>query len=117
MAGNWSNVVTIELNGDVATYARIQTTKDAAYYLLDHWTGAKTPEYRVAIESCSRALKGDLSDDDVCMHFVAAAREAQLTLVTRSDQLAIEGFEADILMAVEENLLADLHAVSSSLSK
>ncbi len=71
MAHGWAETVTIELRGVSNVYVRIRSTRDAAHYLLEHWTSAKTSTYRIAIQSCSKALQGELNDSEACLRIVS----------------------------------------------
>lgn len=109
MAKCWQNTVTIELSGNVHAYTRIQSTEEAAHYLLDHWPGQRTPTYCAAIRSCTKALKGELSDAAAYLLFIAAVQEARVALVMGRRFIDADSFELDVQQVLAESVLADLH--------
>lgn len=110
MAQSWQNTITIELNGQAHAYTRIQSTKEAAHYLLDHWPGRRTPAYCAAIRSCTKALKGEMSDAAAYLLFITAVQEAQVALVMGRRLINADPFEQDMQQVLAESVLEDLHA-------
>lgn len=109
MAQCWQNTITIELNESVHVYTRVQSTEEAAHYLLDHWPGQRTPAYCAAIRSCTKALKGELNDAAAYLFFMAAVQEARVALVMGRRFVDADPFELDMQQVLAESLLEDRH--------
>ena len=107
MAQMWDNTVTIEMRGAPGAYSRIETTEDAARYLLDHWTPQRTGAYQAAIQYCAKALRGEVSKSAAYLLFMTAAREARLSLVMARASAGADLFETDLQQALAESVLSD----------
>jgi hypothetical protein len=112
MAQSWDKIVTIETDGIAHSYTHIQTTEDAARYLLDHWSAHRTPSYQMAIVSCAKALRGQISASAAYLCFMTAVREAQLILVTARSHAGSDLFETGIQQALAESVLHDTPPIS-----
>ena len=107
MAQLWDNTVTIEVHGAPGAYSRIETTEDAARYLLDHWSPQRTSAYQAAIQCCAKALRGEVSKSAAYLLFMTAAREARLALVMARTPAGTDLFETDLQQALAESVLSD----------
>ena len=112
MAQSWDKIVTIETDGIAHSYTHIQTTEDAARYLLDHWSAQRTLSYRTAVESCAKALKGQVSGCAAYLCFMTAVGEANLPLVTARSPAGADLFETDLQQALAEGVLHDTPPIS-----
>lgn len=125
MAGKWARNLTVETeeNGGVA---HIQSTEDAAYYLLDRWRRERSAAYCSAVRMCAKAIRGEVSHEGAYISFMALVREANLALVSHPKYEEIDDFVNEIGMVIAENILSDLkglwlhnrpdHHVSRALS-
>ncbi|MGB3813169.1 MAG: DUF982 domain-containing protein [Shinella sp.] len=112
MAQSWGKIITIEIDDTSHACMHVQSTEDAARYLLEHWTGQRTSFYRIAVQSCAKALKGEISDCAAYLCFMTAVREAQLALVTARCHAEADLFEAGIEQALAESVLHDTPPIS-----
>lgn len=111
MAGNWSSTVTIETGKAADAYARIQSTHDAANYLLNDWAKERSPIYCAAIRTCAKAIRGEISHEAAYITFMAAVREANVALVANRRGSAADTLEWDIETALAEDILTELKAL------
>ena len=110
MAGNWARAITIGIDDATESFACIQSTRDAAQYLLDQWTKERSPAYCAAIRMCAKAIKGEASHEGAYVAFMAAVREANLALVSNRMLGACDQFEIDIGQVLAESILRELRA-------
>lgn len=75
--------------------------RDAAHYLLDQWTKERGPAYCAAIRMCAKVIKGEASHEGAYISFMAAVREANLSLVSTRTQAERDELEADISQVLE----------------
>ncbi len=114
MAESWSRTITIEIGETSGVFTRIETTRDAAFFLLDHWQLSPSPCYCTAVRTCTKAMKGEMSHEAAYLSFMAAVREGSVpTISTRRDEKTDE-LESEISSAVAENILAELKALRSN---
>lgn len=109
MAGRWSRTITVDA-GEALEFAYIRSTQDAARYLLENWGGARSAMYCAAIRLCAKAIKGEVSHEAAYISFMAAVREANLSIVSNrslddNDHLALE-----IAKGLAENILVERRA-------
>lgn len=110
MAKSWASTITVEVDNEHGMFSRISDTRDAANYLLDRWTKERTPAYCAAIRMCAKAIKGEASHEGAYISFMAAVREANLSLVSTRTQAERDELEADISQALAESILFELRS-------
>ena len=59
----------------------LRNAQDVSDFLLNNWTGKRSPKHRAALQACHDALAGDKPVMTARRAFLAAAREADV-LVT-----------------------------------
>ena len=116
MGGIWSSTVTIETGKAADAYARIQSTHDAANYLLNDWAKERSSIYCAAIRACAKAIRGEMSHEAAYITFMAAVREAQLALVANRRCSAADTLEWDIETALAEEILTELKALRTPVN-
>lgn len=116
MAGVWASTVTIETGKAIDAYARIQSTHDAAHYLLNDWAKARSPIYCAAIRTCAKAIRGEISHEAAYITFMAAVREADVALVANRRGSAADALEWDIETALAEDILTELKALRTPVN-
>ncbi len=99
----WPTSLTVELNGVSKRYARIRSTRDAAYFLIDSWGGECDATYCKAVIHCTMALKGEMRDDVALDSFVRAARSSRINVQTVSD-VSLTIFERELELALGHSL-------------
>jgi hypothetical protein len=99
----WPNALTVELNGVSKRYARIRSTRDAAYFLIDSWRGERDATYREAVIHCTMALRGEMKDDVALDSFMRAARSSRIPFQTASD-ISLKLFERELKLALRHSL-------------
>lgn len=105
----WNNVVTIEIRGERKSYARINSTRDAASYLVDEWPGERDRSYMSAIIYCTKALRGEIPDRGAMSAFINAASASGLRYMSSPMKVSIvDEFELAIIKAANESLAHDL---------
>lgn len=110
MAKRWESTVTVEVGTESGMFSRISDTRDAARYLLDQWTKERTPSYCAAIRMCTKAIKGEVSHEGAYISFMAAVREAKLSLISSRIREGQDELEADICLALAESILVELRS-------
>ncbi|SIR15083.1 Protein of unknown function [Rhizobium sp. RU33A] len=110
-SGSWDKTVTIELGGKSKTYARISTTRGAAYYLLDQWPGSRDHAYKQAIVSCTKALKGEANDEAAFASFVQAAIVSGLEYTSAPSDTPYD-LEQEIARALTHSMMNDMRSPS-----
>ncbi|MDQ1194384.1 preprotein translocase subunit SecD [Rhizobium sp. SORGH_AS 787] len=109
----WKNVVTIEIRGERRSYARINSTRDAASYLIEEWPGERDRSYSSAIISCTKALRGEAHDQSAMSAFINAASASGLRYMNSPTIVStVDEFELAITKAVTESLADDLTETS-----
>ncbi|WP_411033086.1 DUF982 domain-containing protein [Shinella sp. BYT-45] len=116
MAEVWATTVTIEMNDAAGTFTRIHSTREAAYYLLDHWAKARSPAYCAAVRMCAKAIRGEVSHEAAYVAFMAAVREANFALISSRRANVSDELERDIEVVLAESILAELKALWPSSS-
>ncbi len=66
---------------DAVTFYRIETIRDAAEALLNHWPVDDGEEYLMAIHACVDAIHGRIGPDAVRDALVKAAEEAGVSVL------------------------------------
>lgn len=107
MAAKWPRILTVE-TAAIDAVKHIESTADAAYYLLDHWTKNRSPAYSHAVRMCSKAIKGEIAHEAAYIAFVAAARDANFALLSNRRINGSDQFEIDVERSLAESILADL---------
>lgn len=107
----WPSIVTIAIKDSTTFYSCIQNTRDAAHYLLENWPGLRSPNYCAAIRLCTKALKGESTDEAAYISFVAAAREANVAHVLNRRRNDADQLEIEIQQAVAENVLSEFRGL------
>lgn len=103
----WNRPVTIELDGIATQY--IRNTREAAWCLLDDWTAEKrSASYQRAVIACAKAMAGALPDPAARILFLAAARDANLSVALASDIREFDTFYADLTEATHEAMFSGL---------
>lgn len=106
---SWNNIVTIEIRGERKSYARINTTRGAASYLIDDWPGERDRAYTRAIVSCTKALKGELDDRSAMSDFIHAASVSGLRYMSSpASETLRDDFELSLIEATKQSIAADL---------
>ncbi|WP_420820672.1 DUF982 domain-containing protein [Rhizobium tubonense] len=90
----WNRPVKIRLKGWEAIC--IRTTAEAARCLINDWPAKKDNIYRLAVVSCTNALRGRLPDIAARIHFIAAAQAVDLDPVICPDIREPDQFVADL---------------------
>lgn len=111
MTAAWRTTVTIERTAPTEAYARINSTRDAAHYLIEEWPAERSDHYRAALRLCTKALRGETSHEAAYISFIAAAREAKVPLLLYRRWEEPDQFAIDIQHAVAENMLDDVRLV------
>lgn len=114
MTSVWATTVTIDTGETPNDFARIHSTKDAAYFLLDHWQRDRSPAYCTAIRLCAKAIKGEASHEAAYIAFMAAVREANVTTVTSRRRREDDQLSLAIGTALAEGILLELRAIWAS---
>ncbi len=111
---SWNNVVTIEIGGERKSYARINTTRGAASYLIDQWPGERDSAYTDAIVSCTKALKGEIDDRSAMSAFIHAASISGLRYMSSPASRSLhDDFELSMMEATMQSIAADLEGPKS----
>jgi hypothetical protein len=109
-SGIWSSTVTIELGGQSRRFARITTTRDAASYLIEEWPGSRDTAYKEAIVTCTKALKGEATDETAFSSFVQAATASSLRYLS-SAAFTPDEFESEIMQAARRSVTEEMLAL------
>lgn len=107
MAGKWARNLTVETE-EGGNVAHIQSTEDAAHYLLDRWKRERSAAYCRAIRMCAKAIRGEVSHEGAYISFMALVREANLALVSHARHEDIDDFVHEIEEMIAESILSDL---------
>lgn len=104
---SWDRIITIEINGK-RRVARIANTRDAAYCLLEDWPVKNGFSYHRAILGCTKALKGEASDEEAQFCLTDAAEDARLPFVVSLGAANLDTFDSEIAAICDELVLQDL---------
>ncbi|MCR6502039.1 DUF982 domain-containing protein [Shinella sp. CPCC 101442] len=111
MAAHWARKITLEIGERGSTFAHIESTQDAAHFLLDHWRMARSPLYCAAVRYCTKAIRGEISHEAAYISFMAAIREANVALISVRRQYESGNIEYNIATALSESIFEDLKLV------
>jgi hypothetical protein len=98
----WNRTVTIEINEKSHAVARIENTRDAARCLLEYWPRKTGYYYHRAILGCTRALRGELPDEDARLYLTDAARDAQLSCIVSLGPAVLDPFDSEIAAVCDQ---------------
>lgn len=62
----------------------LYTAQDASDYLLNSWTGKRSPKHRAALQACHDAIAGDKPAMIARRAFIAAAREVDVLVTDKA---------------------------------
>jgi len=62
----------------------LRTAREANDYLMNSWTGKRSPKHRAALQACHDALAGDKPAMIARRAFVAAAREVDVLVTDKA---------------------------------
>lgn len=62
----------------------LRTPREASDFLLNSWTGKRSPKHRAALQACHDALAGDKPAMNARRAFIAAARENDLLVIDKA---------------------------------
>ncbi len=62
----------------------LRTPREASDFLLNAWTGKRSPKHRAALQACHDALAGDKPAMNARRAFIAAARENDLLVTDKA---------------------------------
>jgi hypothetical protein len=109
MAGRWSTTITVDA-GEAHEFSRIRSTQDAARYLLENWQGERSAMYCAAIRLCAKAIKGEVSHEAAYISFMAAVREANVSIVSNRSLADDDHLMLEIARSVAEDILVERRA-------
>lgn len=98
----WNRTVTIEINEKAHAVARIENTRDAARCLLSVWPHKSGYYYHRAILGCTRALRGELPDEDARLYLTDAAHDARLSCIVSLGPAVLDPFDSEIAAVCEQ---------------
>lgn len=107
MAGKWARMLTVE-GGEPDSFAHIQSTEEAAYFLLDQWKRERSASYCRAVRMCAKAIRGEVSDEGAYIAFMALVNETKLALVSNTRYEERDVFLDEIERILSESILLDL---------
>lgn len=93
---NWNRIITIEIGTKTHAVVRIQNTRQAAQCLLGDWPIKAGYCYHRAILACTRALRGELPDEDVRFLFTDAVDDAHLPYIVSLNTTLLDSFDSEI---------------------
>lgn len=108
MAGIWSRHIAVEKSEPSGSIAHIESTRDAAYFLLDHWKSDLSNTYRAAINMCTKAIKGEVSHEEAYVAFMGAVQEAKMIAVSSRHFIEEDNLEFQIATVLAESILSDI---------
>lgn len=88
----WKAHVEITSAGDSSSAQKVNSNREAAHLLLDHWSGVRGRAYKADVIDCTRALRGIVSQEIVRIRLKDAALEAglQYKVVNAPDEFEME---------------------------
>ncbi|MDB5524477.1 MAG: hypothetical protein JWM58_2240 [Rhizobium sp.] len=110
-ANGWNRAVTIEMGGESRVVARVASTREAAYLLLQDWPKKSGYYYHRAIVGCTMALKGKLTDEDARFYLTDAATDALMPYVISLGPAYLDAFDAEIAEVCDQNVFKDQHYI------
>jgi hypothetical protein len=94
--GTWNRIITIEIGTKTHIVVRIENTRQAAECLLGDWPAKSGFYYHRAILACTRALKGELPDEDARFLFTDAIDAAHLPYLVSLNNISLDTFDTEI---------------------
>lgn len=68
----------------VGTNLQLRTAREASDFLLNSWTGKRSPKHRAALQACHDAIAGDKPAMNARRAFIAAAREVDVLVTDKA---------------------------------
>jgi len=110
MASRWSTTIIVD-TGEALDFSSIQSTQDAAHYLLDNWQGERSSMYCAAIRLCAKAIRGEVTHEAAYISFMAAVREANVSIVSNRSVDVDDHLTLEIQRSVAEDILVERRAL------
>lgn len=93
---NWSRIITIEIGTKTHMVVRVENTRQAAECLLGDWPRKSGFFYHRAILACTRALRGELPDEDARFLFADAIDDVHLPYLVSLNNASKDALDSEI---------------------
>ena len=103
----WNRIITIEIGTKTHMVVRVENTRQAAECLLGEWPVKSGFYYHRAILACTRALKGELPDEDARFLFTDAIDDAHLPYLVSLNNVARDPLDTEIAAICDEIAFED----------